>query len=89
MARTKLYTGIYVALFVIATLQVVVERTALMEEAYVIALALITLLSVIKAVMVAGYFQHLVWEPRSLTYVMMLGFVGFLALTVAASYSIQ
>lgn len=89
MARTKLYTGIYVALFVIATLQVVVERTALMEEAYVIALALITLLSVIKAVIVAGYFQHLVWEPRSLTYVMMLGFVGFLALTVAASYSIQ
>lgn len=77
------------ALFVIATLQVVVERTALMEEAYVIALALITLLSVIKAVIVAGYFQHLVWEPRSLTYVMMLGFVGFLALTVAASYSIQ
>ena len=89
MARTKLYTGIYVALFVIATLQVVVERTALMEEAYVIALALITLLSVIKAVVVAGYFQHLVWEPRSLTYVMLLGFVGFLALTVAASYSIQ
>ncbi|GAB7092856.1 hypothetical protein JCM30237_00080 [Halolamina litorea] len=89
MARTKLYTGIYVALFVIATLQVVVERTALMEEAYVIALALITVLSVIKAVVVAGYFQHLVWEPRSVTYVMLLGFVGFLALTVAASYSIQ
>ena len=77
------------ALFVIATMQVVVERTALMEEAYVIALALITLLSLIKAVVVAGYFQHLVWEPRSLTWVMMLGFVGFLALTVAASYSIQ
>ena len=89
MARTKLYTGIYVALFVIATLQVVVERTALMEEAYVLALALITVLSLIKAVVVAGYFQHLVWEPRSLTWVMMLGFVGFLALTVAASYSIQ
>ena len=89
MARTKLYTGSYVALFVIATLQVVVERTALMEEAYVLALALITVLSVIKAVVVAGYFQHLVWEPRSITYVMLLGFVGFLALTVAASYSIQ
>ena len=89
MARTKLYTGIYVALFVIATLQVVVERTALMEEAYLLALGLIALLSVIKAVVVAGYFQHLVWEPRSVTYVMLLGVVGFLALTVAASYSIQ
>jgi cytochrome c oxidase subunit 4 len=89
MARTKLYAGIYVALFVIATMQVAVEQTGLLEESYVLALGLITLLSVIKAVMVAGYFQHLVWEPRSLTYVMLLGFVGFLALTVAASYSIQ
>lgn len=92
MARTKLYTGIYVALFVIATLQVAVERFGLLEggmEAYLIGLGLITLFSMIKAVIVAGYFQHLVWEPRSVTYVMLLGFVGFLALTVAASYSIQ
>lgn len=89
MARTKLYTGIYVALFVIATMQVAVEQIGLLEESYVLALGLITLFSAIKAVMVAGYFQHLVWEPRSLTYVLMLGFVGFLALTVAASYSIQ
>ncbi|MBP1987730.1 cytochrome C oxidase subunit IV family protein [Halolamina salifodinae] len=89
MARTKLYTGIYVALFVIATMQVGIEQIGLLEESYVLALALITAFSVIKAVIVAGYFQHLVWEPRSLTYVMMLGFVGFLALTVAASYSIQ
>ena len=89
MARTKLYTGIYVALFVIATMQVAVEQIGLLESSYVLALGLITALSLIKAVMVAGYFQHLVWEPRSVTYVMLLGFVGFLALTVAASYSIQ
>ena len=89
MARTKLYTGIYVALFVIATLQVGVEQIGLLEESYLLALALIAVLSVIKAVIVAGYFQHLVWEPRSVTYVMLLGVVGFLALTVAASYSIQ
>ncbi|WP_053948718.1 cytochrome C oxidase subunit IV family protein [Halolamina sediminis] len=89
MARTKLYTGIYVALFVIATMQVGVEQIGLLEESYLLALGLITALSLIKAVMVAGYFQHLVWEPRSVTYVMLLGFVGFLALTVAASYSIQ
>ncbi|GAB7012369.1 MULTISPECIES: cytochrome C oxidase subunit IV family protein [Halolamina] len=89
MARTKLYTGIYVALFVIATMQVGVEQIGLLENSYLLALGLITALSLIKAVMVAGYFQHLVWEPRSVTYVMLLGFVGFLALTVAASYSIQ
>jgi len=88
MARTKLYTGIYVALFVFATLQVAVEQIGLLEGSYMLALALITVLSLIKAVVVAGYFQHLVWEPRSVTYVVLLGFVGFLALTVAASYSI-
>ena len=92
MARTKLYTGIYVALFVIATMQVGVERLGLLEgggQAYLIGLGLITVLSMVKALVVAGYFQHLVWEPRSVTYVMLIGFVGFLALTVAASYSIQ
>jgi len=89
MARTKLYTGIYVALFVIATLQVGVEQIGLLESSYMLALGLITVFSLIKAVVVAGYFQHLVWEPRSVTYVLLLGFVGFLALTVAASYSIQ
>lgn len=89
MARTKLYAGIYVALFVIATVQVGVEEIGLLEESYVIALALITVLSFGKALIVAGYFQHLVWEPRSVSYVMLMGFVGFLALTVAASYSIQ
>ncbi|WP_049981549.1 cytochrome C oxidase subunit IV family protein [Halolamina rubra] len=88
MARTKLYTGIYVALFVIATLQVGVEQIGLLESSYMLALALITVFSFVKAVVVAGYFQHLVWEPRSVTYVLVLGFVGFLALTVAASYSI-
>ncbi len=88
MARTKLYTGIYVALFVIATLQVGVEQIGLLESSYMLALGLITVFSFVKAVIVAGYFQHLVWEPRSVTYVLVLGFVGFLALTVAASYSI-
>ena len=89
MARTKLYTGIYVALFVIATMQVGVEQLGLLENSYLLGLALITAFSVVKALAVAGYFQHLVWEPRSVTYVLLLGFVGFLALTVAASYSIQ
>jgi len=42
----------------------------------------------VKALFVAGYYQHLVWEPRSLSYLMLIGFVGFIALTVAASYSI-
>ncbi|AEN05386.1 cytochrome C oxidase subunit IV family protein [Halolamina sp.] len=86
MARTKLYTIIYVVLFVLATAQVAVEQVDLLG--YWAAIAVIAVLSMVKALFVAGYYQHLVWEPRSLSYLMLIGFVGFIALTVAASYSI-
>jgi cytochrome c oxidase subunit 4 len=45
-------------------------------------------LSFLKAVVVAGWYQHLRYEPRSVTVLMLLGLLGALALTVAASYSI-
>lgn len=86
MARTKLYTIIYVVLFVLATAQVAVEQVDLFG--YWAALAIIAALSLVKALFVAGYYQHLVWEPRSVSYLMLIGFVAFIALTVAASYSI-
>lgn len=85
MPSTKLYTAIYVVLFVFATAQVVVEFAGL---SYQFAVALILLLSVIKAVLVAGYYQHLLFEPRSVTYVVLSGLLTALALTFAASYSI-
>lgn len=88
MSRARLYTVIYVALFVLATMQVVVERAGYLEEAYWFAFAAIIALSVIKAVLVAGWYQHLRWEPRSVTTLLLLGLLGALALTVAASYSI-
>lgn len=86
MARTKLYTIIYVVLFVLATAQVAVEQVDLFG--YWTALAVIAMLSLVKALFVAGYYQHLVWEPRSVSYLVLIGFVAFIALTVAASYSI-
>lgn len=85
MTHTKLYTIIYVVLFVFATAQVAVEFIGLN---YWVGLGLITVLSMIKALFVAGYYQHLVWEPRSISYVMLSGFIAFVALTAAASYSI-
>lgn len=85
MTHTKLYTVIYVVLFVFATGQVAVEFLGLN---YWLALGIITVLSFVKALFVAGYYQHLVWEPRSVTYVMLSGLVAFVALTAAASYSI-
>jgi cytochrome c oxidase subunit 4 len=85
MTRLKLYTAIYVVLFVSATLQVLVEQAGM---AYGQALGLILALSFVKAVIVAAYYQHLRWEPRSLTYLMGIGLLAALALTVAATYSI-
>lgn len=85
MVSLKLYTGIYVVLFVFATAQVLVEFAGL---EYWTALTLIMVLSLIKAVLVAGYYQHLRFEPRSLTYLMGIGLAVVLALTFAASFSV-
>ncbi|WP_380678541.1 cytochrome C oxidase subunit IV family protein [Salinigranum sp. GCM10025319] len=85
MTSTKLYSVIFVVLFVSATVQVLVEFAGL---AYWTAFGLIMVLSAIKAVIVAAYFQHLRWEPRSLTYLIGIGLAAALALTLAASYSI-
>lgn len=85
MTRLKLYTAIYVVLFVSATVQVLVEQAGL---AYGTAFAVILVLSFVKAVIVAGYYQHLRWEPRSITYLIAMGLSAALALTVAATYSI-
>jgi cytochrome c oxidase subunit 4 len=88
MARLKLYTAIYVVLFVLATAQAAVEFVGFLEEAYWAAFGLIIVLSFAKAVVVAGYYQHLRWEPRSLTYLTLIGLGAVLTLTMAASYSI-
>ncbi|WP_256299755.1 cytochrome C oxidase subunit IV family protein [Haloarchaeobius salinus] len=88
MSRAKLYTVIYVVLFVLATVQVVVEQAGYLEESYWMAFWAIMVLSALKAVVVAGWYQHLRWEPRSVTTLMLLGLLGAVALTVAASYSI-
>jgi cytochrome c oxidase subunit 4 len=84
----KFYTGIYVVLFVLATVQALVESVGMLESSYWLAFGLIAVLSVAKALAVAGYFQHLRWEPRSLSYLMLIGTLAALALTMAASYSI-
>jgi cytochrome c oxidase subunit 4 len=88
MARTKLYTAIYVVLFVMATAQVAVEYAGYLKEAYWAAFGAILVLSFVKAGVVAAYYQHLRWEPRSLTYLVVTGLLAVLALTIAASYSI-
>ncbi|MFC6988200.1 cytochrome C oxidase subunit IV family protein [Haloplanus sp. GCM10025708] len=89
MTSTKLYTAIYVVLFVLATAQVAVERAGYLSEAYWAAFAVIMVLSAIKALFVVGYYQHLKYEPRSVSFVMLGGLLAVLALTFAAAYSIS
>lgn len=86
MTHTKLYTAIYVVLFAFATAQVLVEQSGGLP--YWTAFWVIIALSFVKAVLVAAYYQHLRWEPRSVTATILVGLLGALALTMAAAYSI-
>lgn len=88
MPNTKLYAAIYAVLFVFATVQVAVESAGLVDSTYWTAFGIILVLSLIKAVLVAGYYQHLRYEPRSITALIATGLVAALALTFAAAYSI-
>jgi len=78
-----------VALFISATVQVAVEMMGLLSTMYWIAFWTIMILSLLKAILVAGWFQHLRYEPPSLSYLILIGLGAALALTLAASYSIQ
>ncbi|MFB6268017.1 MAG: cytochrome C oxidase subunit IV family protein [Halodesulfurarchaeum sp.] len=84
MVSLKLYTAIYVVLFVFATAQVGAELANLN---YWVAGTIIIALSFIKAGLVAGYYQHLRFEPRSLTYLMLMALGVVVALVSAATYS--
>ncbi|MFC7058400.1 cytochrome C oxidase subunit IV family protein [Halovenus salina] len=88
MASTKTYTAIFVVLMALSTTQALVEWAGLLEDYYWEVLAVILVLSTLKALAVAGYYMHLRDEPRSITYVAMAGVIGFFALTAGASYSI-
>ncbi|MFW5905773.1 MAG: cytochrome C oxidase subunit IV family protein [archaeon] len=85
MSKIKLYTIIYVILFVFATAQVLVEFAGLN---YTAAATVILVLSFVKAGLVAGYYQHLVYEPKSVTALVMTGLIVVAALVVASTLSI-
>lgn len=80
----RFYALIYVGLMLFAAISVVLERTF----DYWLAVTGIMVISVIKTLLIVGYFQHLRWERRSLTGLMALAVVLFLLLMVAASFSV-
>lgn len=88
MSQIRTYTIIFALLMVFSTAQAVIEFAGALEAAYWVAFGGIMLLSTVKAVMVAGWFQHLRYEPRSVTYMTATALLVVLALTTAAAYSI-
>lgn len=88
MASVRTYAIIYVVLLALGTVQFIFfeGETGI---SYELAMAGVIVLSVTKAGFIVGFYQHLLHEPRSLTY--LLGGAVFMVflLTVAAGFSIQ
>jgi len=88
MSQLRTYTIMFVVLMVFSTTQAMLEFTGLLEQYYWAIFGVIMVLSTIKAVVVAGWYQHLRYEPRSVTYMIASGVLAVVALTTAAAYSI-
>ena len=88
MTSVQFYAAVFVALMISSSAQALFEFAGFLEEAYWVALGVILVLSSIKALLVAGYFQHLRHEPRSVSVLILGAFVAVLALTAGATYSI-
>jgi cytochrome c oxidase subunit 4 len=88
MASTKLYAAIYVVLFALSTVQVGFEEILNEESGYWLVFGAILGVSFVKSSLVAGYYMHLRDEPRAVSYLVLIGLFGALALTIAAAYSI-
>jgi cytochrome c oxidase subunit 4 len=88
MTSVQFYAAVFVALMISSSAQALFEFAGFLEEAYWVALGVILVLSSIKALLVAGYFQHLRHEPRSVSVLILGALVAVLALTAGATYSI-
>ncbi len=87
MSSVRTYTIIYVLLLVLGTAKFVFFE--LPWFSYDVAMAATIVLAVIKSLLIAGWYQHLVDEPRSITYVMIISVFMVFLLTIAAGFSIQ
>ena len=88
MGDIRTYTLIYVVLLVLGTSKFLFfEFDQIFTEQMAIGGTVI--LAVIKSVLIAGYYQHLIEEPRSITYMMGIAVFMVFLLTIAAGYSIQ
>ena len=85
----KLYSAIYVALLVAATLNFLLFESSFVEFTYMQAVAGTLVIATVKTLLIVTYFQHLRWENRSLTYLMGIALALTMLLMAAATYSIS
>lgn len=89
MAGLRLYTVIYFALMFLAfTKWALFEGVGMGLLTYNQALGGTMVAAVLKVSLIAGYYQHLREEPRTLTYLYLSALAAVGLLAVAASYSI-
>lgn len=89
MTSVRFYALVYVALLGLAAAKVAFYYGELMEIInYQMALGLTVVTASMKTALIAGYYQHLTDEPRSITYLMLLGLFAVLLLAFAAGFSI-
>lgn len=84
MSSVRLYTVVYVVLMALA-----IGKWAYFQVFdYWTAMAITIVSAVVKAGIIAAYFQHLRSEPRAITYVYLLGVLAVMLLGMASSYSV-
>lgn len=90
MASVRAYFVIYVLLIALAVSKVIyfdlVDVFAFWGYQQAIGATLAS--AVVKTSLIAGYYQHLRHEPRSLTYLMLVGLFMVLLLSGAATFSL-
>ncbi|ELZ39575.1 cytochrome C oxidase subunit IV family protein [Halorubrum tebenquichense] len=85
----KLYSAIYVALLVAATLNFLLFESSFVEFSYAQAIVGTLVIATVKTLLIVAYFMHLRWENRSLTYLMGMALALTMLLMAAATYSIS
>lgn len=88
MADVRLYVTIYVLLLVLGTGKFIFFELD-QYFTYGMQMAGTLILAGIKTTLIAAYFQHLLDEPRSITYLVGIALFMVVLLTIAAGYSIQ
>ncbi len=88
MASVRTYAIIYVVLLALGTGKFIFFT---FDDVFTYEMAMggTMILAVTKSLLIAGYYQHLVEEPRSITYMMSIAVFMVFLLTIAAGYSIQ